>query len=179
MKSNVIEIKPLASLVPSKNRFDIFLAGSIENGKAEEWQSMFRDQLYKMRPKHEVGLFNPRRDNWDPTWNQHDNPQLIEQIEWELEHLEKAQLIVMYLQSGTISPISLLELGIFAKEVYRSEKQMIVFCPEGFHRKANVDVVCQYYDISTAKSMEELIKKTKIRIKDYFAPKSKKLKFFK
>lgn len=189
-KSNITELKPPAMLIPSKDRFDIFLAGSIENGKAEQWQSAFRDALKKMKPKLEVGLFNPRRDNWDASWTntpnnfknkrlKEHNPQLIEQIEWELEHLEKAQLIVMYLQPGTISPISLLELGLFAKEVYRSEKQMIVLCPDGFHRQANVDVVCQYYDISIAKNMEELIKKTKIRIKDHFAPKSKKLKFYK
>jgi hypothetical protein len=166
------------------------ITGSIENGKAEEWQAAFKAELEKMRPKHNVGLFNPRRDNWDASWTNtpnnfknkklvEHNPLLVEQIEWELDHLEKAQLIVMYLQPGTISPISLLELGLFAKEVYRSEKQMIVFCPDGFHRKANVDVVCQYYDISMANSMDELIKKTKIRIKDHFAPKSKKLKFYK
>lgn len=177
-RPNILELKPLGHSGKFKDRFDIFVAGSIENGKAEEWQKHFKSELEKMRPKHAVGLFNPRRDDWDPTWGDN-NPELIKQIEWELDHLEQADLIVMYLQPGTISPISLLELGLFAKEVYKCEKQMIVLCPDGFHRKTNVEVVCQYYDISMAKTMEDLIKKTKVRIKDHFAPKSKKLKFYK
>lgn len=176
----IIELKPSKlEYKKNKKRFDIFVAGSIENGKAEDWQTKFKESIMKMRPQHEVTLFNPRRENWDPTWNQKDNPELVQQIEWELDHLELADLIVMYIQPGTISPISLLELGLFAKEVYRIEKQMIVLCPDGYFRQANVDVVCQYYDISIAKDMDDLIKKTKIRIKDHFAPKGKKLMFYK
>jgi len=177
-KSNIIELKPLGELMKSKDRFDIFLAGSIENGKAEEWQKAFKDEIMKMRPQPSVGLFNPRRENWDPSWGD-DNPELVKQIQWEISHLEKADLIVMYLQPGTISPISLLELGLFANAVYKCEKQMIVLCPKGFGKKTNVDVTCEHYDISMAKDMKELIAKTKIRIRDHFAPKSKKLKFYK
>lgn len=179
-RPNILEIKPLGTSGKSDERFDIFVAGSIENGKAIEWQKHFKEELEKMRPKYAVGLFNPRRDNWDPTWGEDEaNPELIKQIEWELDHLEQADLIVMYLQPGTISPISLFELGLFAKEVYRAEKQMIVLCHGGFHRKTNVDVVCDYYDISVAKNMDDLIKKAKQRIKDHFAPKDKKLKMYK
>lgn len=180
MKTKVKEIKPPTNILPDKTQFKIFVAGSIEQGKAEKWQQHFFDELSKMRPALDVVLFNPRRDDWNADWDQtSDNKNLIAQIEWELEHLEEADLIVMYLQAGTISPVSLLELGLFAKEVYKSEKQMIVLCPDGFHRKANVNTVCQYYDISTAKDMKELIKKSKERIRDHFAPKSKKLKFYK
>lgn len=162
---NVIEIKPPAQLGKSKDRFDIFLAGSIENGKAEEWQQSFVEELKKLKTPS-IGVFNPRRENWDPSWTQDDNPELIKQIEWELDHLEEANLIVMYLQPGTISPISLLELGIFAKEVYSMKKQMIVLCPPGFHRRANVITTCMYYDITMAKDMKDLIKKTKQLIKE-------------
>lgn len=191
--NNVTEIKPPAELLPDKKRFEIFLAGSIEQGKAEEWQHEFADAIRKMKPRPNVALFNPRRDNWDPSWSGISPPgdsklftqqvlqqeQLVKQIEWEIEHLERAHLIVMYLQPGTISPVSMLELGIFVKEVFTMKKQMIVLCPEGFHRKTNIDVVCQYYDVTMAKDMTELIKKTKERIKDHTAPKSKKLKFYK
>ena len=179
-RPNILEIKPLGTSGKSDDRFDIFVAGSIENGKAIDWQKHFKEELEKMRPQHSVGLFNPRRDNWDPTWGEDEaNPELIKQIEWELDHLEQVDLIVMFLQPGTISPISLLELGLFAKAVYKCEKQMIVLCPSGFHRKTNIDVVCDYYDISVAKNMEDLIKKTKERIKDHFAPNDEKLKFYK
>jgi hypothetical protein len=165
-KTKITEVKPPTTLRIRVGRFDIFLAGSIENGKAEEWQTEFIRALNKMSPKPSLCIFNPRRDNWDVSWNQHDNPQLIEQIEWELDHLDRADLIVMYLQPGTISPISLLELGLYAGEVSMQKKQMIVLCPEGFHRKGNVDVVCDRYGIAVAKDMKDLIKQTKQIIRD-------------
>jgi hypothetical protein len=46
----------------------------------------------------------------------------------------------MYFVPGTISPISLMELGLFANKC-------VVYCPEGFERKGNVDIVCQRYNI--------------------------------
>ena len=70
------------------------------------------------------------------------------QVEWELEGLELCDIIIMYFDSNTKSPISLLELGLFAHK-----KKMIVFCPNGFWRKGNVDVVCKvrsYLSISTS-----------------------------
>jgi len=162
---NVIEIKPPAMLGKSKERFDIFLAGSIENGKAEPWQEALVQELEKT-VKRPIGIFNPRREDWDPTWKE-GSKELINQIEWEVERLEQSDLIVMYLQPGTISPISLWELGCFCKDVYAMRKRMIVLCPSGFHRKTNVDVYCQYFDITMAKDMKDLIKKTKQEIKDW------------
>lgn len=166
-KHSIIEIKPAARLMESNERFDIFVAGSIENGKAEEWQKTFKEEIQKIKTKKiSIGIFNPRREDWDPSWGE-GHPELISQIEWELDHLEKADLIVMYLQPGTISPISLLELGLYAKEVKANKKRMIVLCPTGFHRKENVNVVCKYFGITMAKDMTDLIKKTKKEIKEY------------
>ena len=61
-----------------------------------------------------------------------------------------------------MSPISLLEFGLHA----RSGK-MVVFCPEGFWRKGNVDIVCERYGIPQVEEMEELV--TLIR----YSPKNK------
>lgn len=127
----------------------IFLAGSIEMGKAEDWQKQVIDAVKDFNKL----LFNPRRDNWDASWEQTmSNPKFVEQVNWELEYLEKADLIVMNLIPGTISPISLLEFGLYA----RSGK-MVIYCPEGFHRKGNVDVVCDRYQIPQVEKFEELI----------------------
>ncbi|CAB4154791.1 Nucleoside 2-deoxyribosyltransferase like [uncultured Caudovirales phage] len=117
----------------------IFLAGSIEMGKAEDWQQkmewLFRDG--------DATIFNPRREEWDSSWSQDiENPQFYQQVNWELNALEKSDLIFMYFAPGTQSPISLLELGLFAHT-----GKMIVCCPEGFWRKGNVDIVCDRYDI--------------------------------
>lgn len=134
---------------PLEEGFSIFLAGSIEMGKAKDWQT----QIVASLSAFDVLIFNPRRDNWDASWEQNkDNPLFREQVEWELAALERADLIVMYLEPATKSPISLLELGLFG----RSGK-MVVCCPAGFWRKGNVDIVCERYGIEQVKSLEEAI----------------------
>ena len=105
----------------------------------------------------DVTFFNPRRDDWDSSWKQTiDDPQFNEQVTWELEHLERADLIVMYFDPSTKSPITLLELGLFAQEA-----AMIVCCPDGFWRKGNVDIVCKHYGVAQVDSIEVLIERIK------------------
>lgn len=127
----------------------IFLAGSIEMGKAEDWQKTIIDATMDFKKI----IFNPRREQWDATWDQSmSNPKFVEQVNWELDKLEKADMIIMNLTPGTMSPISLLEFGLYA----RSGK-MVVYCPEGFWRKGNIDVVCERYHIPQVQDFKELI----------------------
>ncbi len=131
----------------------VFLAGSIEQDKAENWQKYIEDQLNSS----DITILNPRRDSWNASWEQTiDNPEFNEQVNWELEALEKADLILMYFAPNTKSPISLLELGLFAKS-----KKMIVCCPKGFWRKGNVDIVCKRYNILQVDSLDELVEQVK------------------
>lgn len=129
----------------------IFLAGSIEMGVAENWQDKIADAL-----KYElVILFNPRRDDWDASWEQSiKNPNFVEQVEWELDMLNAADWIVMYFDPNTKSPISLLELGLHAKS-----GKLIVCCPDGFWRKGNVEVICQRYQIPVYNDLDSFIEK--------------------
>lgn len=120
-------------------KFTIFLAGSIEMGKAEQWQTEFCDFV----SHHDINILNPRRTAWDSSWEQSiENPIFREQVEWELRGLSMSNLILMYLQPGTMSPISMLELGLYA-----NSNKMVVCCPEGFWRKGNIDVVCYTHPI--------------------------------
>lgn len=138
-------IKP-PSLLP--DGFSVFLAGSIELGGAGNWQPFFEEKLADT----DIILFNPRRDSWDPSWVQSKtDPNFREQVEWELTALEKADLIAMYFDPATKSPVSLLELGLFART-----GKMIVCCPEGFWRKANVDIVCESYGVKQVESLNDL-----------------------
>lgn len=124
----------------------LFLAGSIEMGAAEKWQDEVAEML-------SIGctVLNPRRDNWDTSWVQSlESPQFVEQVEWELEAQGKADIILMYFSPGTKSPITLMELGLFA------HRNLVVCCPEGFWRKGNVDVVCKRYGIRQVDSLLEL-----------------------
>ena len=119
----------------------IFLAGSIEMGKAENWQERIEKEFEDI--SFDATLLNPRRLDWDSSWEQSINNQnFVDQVEWELNALEKSDIIFMYFDPNTKSPISLLELGLFA----RSNK-LVVCCPDGFWRKGNVDIVCKKYKI--------------------------------
>ena len=128
----------------------VFLAGTIEMGKAEQWQ---RQVVDAMADVDNLVILNPRRDNWDSSWEQRAaNAQFFEQVSWELDMLDAADIIVMYLAPETMSPISLLELGLHAKS-----GKLKVCCPEGFWRRANIEVVCQRHGIPLFDDLEELL----------------------
>ena len=131
----------------------IFLAGSIEMGVAENWQ----DKVANALEDENILILNPRRDDWDSSWAQSiDNPQFREQVEWELNGLERADIVVMYFDKDTKSPITLLELGLLAI-ARRHNGGLIVCCPEGFWRKGNVDIVCKRYGIKQVNTIEQLV----------------------
>lgn len=130
----------------------MFLAGSIEMGNAENWQTKLIEAL-KFQNKVNIVL-NPRRDNWDPTWKQsRTNPHFHEQASWEMTAMDCAEYIFMYFDPNTKSPISLLELGMYA-----NSGKLIVCCPPKFWRKGNVDIVCERFGIRQIHDMEITIK---------------------
>ncbi|TVQ82905.1 MAG: hypothetical protein EA357_08060 [Micavibrio sp.] len=137
----------------------VFLGGSIEMGAAERWQDALADDLQN----EDVLLLNPRRTDWDASWKQSmDQPQFRGQVEWELQALEDADLILLYLQPGTKSPISLLELGLYAKS---APEKLLVCCPDGFWRKGNVDIVCARYGVQQVADKAALTETLRIFVK--------------
>lgn len=127
----------------------VFLAGSIEEDRASQWQNEIIKELKNIN----ITILNPRRKKWNTAWKQDiNNPHFKEQVEWELKALEEASCIVFYFDPKTKSPVTLLELGLFAKS-----KKIIVCCPDGYWRKGNVDIVCQKYNIPTTKNIKHLI----------------------
>ncbi|KAF2259106.1 hypothetical protein CC78DRAFT_592910 [Lojkania enalia] len=59
-------------------------------------------------------------------------------LAWEMTNLDKADLIILYLHPNTISPVTLMELGR-----YSQSGKIIVCCPEGYHRRGNVQYLCE------------------------------------
>lgn len=53
-----------------KDRAELFLAGSIEMGQAEEWQSEVMVVLQEYINRGELRIYNPRRIDWNPEWSQ-------------------------------------------------------------------------------------------------------------
>ena len=140
--------------------FSVFLAGSIEMGAADEWQRKIIEKMGALEKNgQEFTILNPRRPDWDSSWRQEmTNPQFREQVLWELKAQEEASVIAMYLDPTTKSPISLMELGLFAES-----GRLIVCCPEGFYRKGNVDIVCQMYRVPEFEDIDSLIAAIVIR----------------
>jgi hypothetical protein len=142
-------VKPPAPLPASGGAPSLFLAGSIEMGLAQDWQSAVEEGLRDA----DVLILNPRRDEWDASWRQSiDDPRFREQVEWELAAMEQATRIVMYFAPSTRAPVTLLELGLHA----RSGK-LAVCCPDGFWRKGNVEVVCRRYGVPLLPDLPALI----------------------
>lgn len=137
----------------------VFLAGSIEMGKAEDWQAVI-PELFKDRQN--LVFFNPRRDDWDSSWEQKEsNPQFSGQVNWEMDKLDECDIIFMYFSPETKSPISLLELGMHA-----ASEKMIVCCPDEFWRKGNVDIVCSRHNIPVYNTLEAAIGRLRTELKN-------------
>lgn len=117
----------------------VFLGGTIDCGNSENWQHKLIKELEFVKTEHPLCIYNPRREEW-PSSEDHDN--IDKQINWELYHLERADIIVMNILGNSKSPISLMEIGLFAKE-----NKLLVFCPKEFYRYDNVRIVCNKYNI--------------------------------
>jgi len=148
--NKAIEIQSPNEFKTKDGYISVFLGGSIELGKAVDWQK----EVIKALKDKQIIFLNPRRNDWDSSWEQKiTNPEFKLQVTWELTALEFSDIIVMYFDPNTKSPISLLELGLHAKS-----RKLIVCCPEGFWRKGNVDIVCEKYGITQVESVDQLIK---------------------
>lgn len=129
---------------PIKERLSIFLAGSIEQDKAQQWQQQVIGQLSHLR----VAIFNPRRHAWNASLEQSTaNRDFVDQVNWELDRISSTDVVFFYFQPGTQSPISLAELGlVLGRNQQAKLQEVFVVCPNGFWRKGNVDIMAQCGD---------------------------------
>lgn len=144
----------------SLEQFDttIFLAGAIDMGEAKDWQAEVVEYLEaKTNDNFSVGVFNPRRDDWDSSWSQEiGNAQFFEQVTWELNHINNCDIAVVYFTKDSKAPITLMELGKISE--LKIPENVIVFCPDGYHRKGNVDILCYLKGIAVHTDSESFYK---------------------
>lgn len=131
----------------------IFLAGTIDMGNSKDWQTETIDLIhYRYGPYH-FNILNPRRKDWDSSWVQeYQNPTFYQQVNWELGALNAADVIIVYFAAGSQSPITLMELGLYA-----NSGKCVVVCEDGFWRKGNVEIVCDNYDIQMYESIKDAV----------------------
>lgn len=131
----------------------IFLAGTIDMGNSVDWQTMLYEEFCSKDGRYI--LFNPRQEHWDAS-----RPgEMDYQVNWELDHLEEADIIIMYIIGSSKSPITLLEMGLHARG-----KKMYVICEEDFYRYDNVRITCGFYGVPLYTSMEDFRSEVMCRI---------------
>jgi hypothetical protein len=122
----------------------IFLAGTIDMGNSYNWQENFIKKLKDTVEKNNITdkifiVFNPRRDEM----MEDSSLETVQtQATWEMDMMDKSDLIFMNILSTSKSPISLLELGLYSKS-----GKLLVRCTPEFYRFANVKTVCERFDI--------------------------------
>ena len=159
INSRVFEVfTPPNQITIADNRLikKVFLAGTIDMGNSENWQEKLINKLKEQTKgvlfAKSYHIYNPRRTDWDSSWVQtFENPQFFQQVTWELDAMEKADYIIMNFLPDSKSPITLLELGLFAES-----GKLFVICPDEYYRSGNVQIVCNKYNIPLYKSIEEL-----------------------
>lgn len=140
---------------PFEPTVNVFLAGSIDMGGAKNWQPIVTQAIEHLP---ELGLiFNPRRLDFNAYEVQSINNDYFKtQVTWELDHLAEADIVFMYLDPNSKSPISLMELGWIAKA-----NKTIVCCGHGFWRKGNVDILCAREGVPVFEDLPSAIQRLK------------------
>ncbi|KAK0640750.1 hypothetical protein B0T16DRAFT_418408 [Cercophora newfieldiana] len=144
-----------AQIVPAPLRPDlvgkrsVFLAGTTTRTTGPDWREALTNAIAHLP----VTIFNPLRVDWDSSWREDvDFPPFHEQVHWELDMQERADVIVVYYGPGTDAPISLLELGLWA----RSGKA-IVACHRDYKKRGNVHIVSQRLGIEFLDADDDFI----------------------
>ncbi|OAL53250.1 hypothetical protein IQ07DRAFT_561915 [Pyrenochaeta sp. DS3sAY3a] len=133
---------------PEFRKFSVFTAGSIEMGKAVQWQKLMAVRLSHLP----ITVNNPRRGHWDNSLSKDAAAEeLKKQIAWELYALEQADVICFFFDVTTISPVTLLELGLWA-----ASGKIVVCCAPKYHRSGNVKITCEHYGVPFVTTFDEL-----------------------
>lgn len=123
----------------------IFLAGTIDMGNSADWQAALVKTFSSNEGRYI--LYNPRRSSFTNT------PEEMEyQVNWELDHLEKSDTIIMNILGSSKSPVTLLEMGLFM----RSGK-LLVACEPDYYRYSNVRITCAKYNVPLYNSLTTLM----------------------
>lgn len=114
--------------------YRVFLAGAIDMGAAVNWQQEVVTSFTSF--SDELAFLNPRRAAFTPET-------LDEQIHWELDALERANTVFMWLPADAKAPVSMFEAGLY----WRSGKLLIGAAP-GFYRRRNLEITALWYGVT-------------------------------
>ena len=141
----------LESLDP--DTLKIFLAGGMKN----PWRKALRDKLQKANLTNLI-IIDPTIDDWASIGkNDISNPDYVRQTDWEHMGLIKADIEVFHFDSSSVSPITLIEMGM-----YKSQESII--CVEsGYRKKAYIEYMGDRYGMPVTRTINELANLLAIR----------------
>lgn len=127
----------------------MFLAGGITN--CPNWQSYVINELKDLS---NLTIYNPRRKNFpidDPSASE-------EQIIWEYNHLRDADILFFWFSRGSLNPIVLYELGMWANS---SDIPVFIGIDPKYERKQDVYIQTKLArpDVIIYDSLEDMIHK--------------------
>lgn len=144
---------------PTTGRLSVFLAGAITASRAgPDW----RLPLIAGLQNYDFTFFNPLRPDWNSAWKEDISfKQFREQVEWEQEMQERADMLMVYFGPKTDAPISLLELGLSARS-----KKVVVACHNGYSKLGYVEIVSRRLglDFFRVQSEDELLRGAQERL---------------
>jgi hypothetical protein len=112
--------------------FKVYLAGAIDMGAAVDWQAQVIEALNDLPS---LILFNPRRAHFTPDME-------TEQIEWELNAMDAADLIFLWFPKDARAPVSLFEAGLFM-----DSGKLLIGAEHGFYRRRNLELTCPRHGV--------------------------------
>lgn len=132
--------------IPKKEegRNYIFLAGSIDYMLPSIW----REKVIEKSDDKNI-FFDPTNKDYQ----QLNEKEMIDHIEWELNAMSLADKILLNFLPASLSPISLVEFGL-----YVSSKKLIVICPKGFYQSRYIHKLCKEYNATCYFDLNKAIK---------------------
>ena len=92
----------------------VFLAGSTNYSSADtDWRTILTSALASQF--QDLTILNPYRPDWDGWVEDESCAPFREQVVWELDMQDRADLVVVYFHPQTQAAVSLLELGLSAR----------------------------------------------------------------
>lgn len=118
----------------------IFLAGSIDQPARNNWRELAIAHIQTSwfsasNNQDSITIYSPRRSDNEWTVDMEN-----EQAAWDMSMLSMVDYVILHLTGTTISPVSLLELGLFARN-----PNLYLSIDDSYMRKHVVELYYTYY----------------------------------
>ena len=133
---DITVVTPPSLYLPTEG-LKIFLAGSVCNGNAPDWQSMAVSTIQMSSGEEPLTIYNPRRPSGEFLPENE-----VEQAAWTISMLNASDYIILHLTGDTGSPISTLELGLFI-----NSPKLHLSIDDSYSRKEIVEIHYNYFGI--------------------------------